>query len=151
MKLAVVFIIILGGLVIAAGQAQVPLDAQSAVQPKPKEQVSIAVTTVAVRESSNTRSDALLLWNRNQRSLPIGHAIKACIKAGGGGIFGRGVMSCTISLYFPLGKVVASGVVHNINRYTLVITGGTGEYEGVSGPLFVRRVGDGVRRLTFAV
>jgi hypothetical protein len=113
--------------------------------------VSVAVTTAAVRESRFTRTDALLLWNRNQRTTPIGHAIKACLKTGGGAIFGKGVMTCTLVVSLPLGKVTASGIVHNLGRYTLVITGGTGAYRGATGPLFVRSVsGNGVRRLTFS-
>lgn len=118
----------------------------------PPEQVSVAVTTAKVREGLNTRADTLLLWNRNERSLPIGHAIKTCVKAGQGDLLGRGVMNCTMSIVLPLGKLTAVGIVHNLRRYTLVITGGTGIYEGTTGPLFVRSVsGDGVRRLTFTL
>lgn len=58
-------------------------------------------------------------------------------------------MNCQLVLSLPLGKVIAVGTVHNLARYTLVITGGTGVYRGVTGPMFVRRVADGVRRLTF--
>jgi hypothetical protein len=112
--------------------------------------VSVAVTTAAVRETPTTRTDALLLWNRNQRTLPIGHAIKACIKSGSGAIFAGGLMTCTLVVELPLGKVTATGVVHNLRRYTFTVTGGTGAYRNASGPLFVRSAaGDGVRRLTF--
>lgn len=111
--------------------------------------VSVAMTVAVVRDGLETRSDTLLLWNRNERSRPIGHAIKSCIKTGSGGILGGGVMSCVLVIVLPLGKVVATGIVHDVRRYTLTITGGTGVYEGARGPLFVRRVADGVRRLTF--
>lgn len=133
----IIVICALFGLLVQSGSAQ------------QKENVSVAVTTVAVKETEHTRTDVLLLWNRNQRSTPIGHGIKACIKGGTGGILGGGIMSCTLNIILPLGKISSSGVIHNLARYTLVLTGGTGVYEGVSGPLFVRRVGDGVRRLTF--
>ena len=113
--------------------------------------VSVALTTASVRDGYETRTDVLLVWNRNIRSTPIGHVIKACIKAGQGGILGGGLMSCTMTLQMPTGKISAAGIVHSLNRYTLVITGGTREYEGVSGPLFVRREADGVRRLTFTI
>ena len=111
--------------------------------------VSVAVTAIGVEESRDMRTDLLLLWNRNVRSRPIGHGLKACIKTRQGDLRGGGLMSCTLTLSLPRGKVSAAGIVHNINRYTLVITGGTGVYATASGPLFVRRVGDGIRRLTF--
>lgn len=109
MKTAVVMLIIIAvGLLVASSNAQDPLIAQELTQRKPqKENVSVAITTVAVRESVHTRSDALLLWNRNQRSLPIGHAVKACIKTGSGAIFGGGVMSCTLNISLPLGEAVS--------------------------------------------
>lgn len=122
--------------------------AQDPATPAP---VHLAVTTAAVRDGFEMRTDILLLWNRNIRTTPIGHAIKSCIKVGSGGILGGGIMSCSMTLHLPRGKVAASGVVHSLNRYTMVLTGGTGLYEGVHGPLFVRRVGDGVRRMTFTV
>lgn len=114
--------------------------------------VTVSVTTVSVRDRSETRVDTLLLWNRNERVGPIGHAVKSCVKGGSGGILGGGIMSCDLVVSLPLGKVVATGIVHNLRRYTLTITGGTGRYLKAKGPLFVRSVsGDGVRRLTFAV
>jgi hypothetical protein len=127
------------------------------VQDSPSQQgpppalVSITITAAAVRDGGETRTDVLLLWNRNVRTSPIGHGIKACIKSGSGGILGNGLMSCSLTLMMPTGKITATGPVHDLGRYTLVITGGTGEYESVTGALFVRRVGDGVRRLTFTV
>ena len=141
MKLAVALIIL-----IATGLA----GAQTVTSATPKV-VSIAVTTALVRDGAETRSDTLLLWNRNERDRPIGHAVKSCIKTGSGGILGNGVMSCVLVLSLPLGKVVATGIVHDVSRYTLTITGGTGVYRGARGPLFVRRVADGVRRLTFSI
>lgn len=113
--------------------------------------VSVSVTAAAVRDGTETRTDVLLLWNRNIRSTPIGHAVKSCVKGGRGGIFGNGLMSCVLTLNMPEGKVIASGVVHGLDRYTLAITGGTGSYVDARGPLFVRRIGDGLRRLTFRV
>ena len=121
-------------------------------QGSPPEQVSVAVTTVNVRDTPSIRADTLLIWNRNERSRPIGHAIKSCVKAGSGGLLGAGVMTCTITIVLPLGKLVATGIVHDVHRYSLVITGGTRRYEGVTGPLFVRSVAaDGIRRLTFTL
>lgn len=120
-------------------------------QSSPPARVSITITAAAVRDGWETRTDVLLLWNRNIRTTPIGHGVKACIKAGSGGILGNGILNCNLTLVMPTGKITAAGTVHDLGRYTLVLTGGTGEYEGVTGPLFVRRVGDGARRLTFRV
>lgn len=138
-------------LLIPAAVATAVAAAQDPQQQQRPPQVSIAVTVASVRDGPETRTDVLLLWNRNVRTTPIGHGVKACAKAGFGGIVGGGLMSCTLTLHLPTGKVTASGIVHSLDRYTLVITGGTREYEGVSGPLFVRRVGDGLRRLTFTL
>jgi hypothetical protein len=113
--------------------------------------VSVAVTTAAAREAPGTRSNFVLLWNRNIRTTPIGHGVEACVKVGRrGGFLGASLLSCDLTLVLPLGKVTATGIVHGFRRYTLVITGGTGAYLTAQGPLFVRSVtGDGVRRLTF--
>lgn len=138
MKLAVAFIVALAAVSVAGAQSA-----------NPPRTVSIAVTTALVRDGLETRSDTLLLWNRNERDRPIGHAIKSCIKVGSGGILGNGVMTCTLLLSLPLGKVVATGIVHDIHRYTLTVTGGSGVYEGAHGPVFVRPVANGVRRMTF--
>lgn len=114
--------------------------------------VSVAVTTAAVRATEHTRTDLLLLWNRNERTTPIGHGVMGCVRAASGGVLGGGLLSCNLTLALPLGKLVASGIVHNMRRFTLVITGGTGVYKEASGPLFVRSVsGNGVRRLTFTL
>lgn len=114
------------------------------------DRVSVSVTTADVRESTSKRTDVLLLWNLNVRNAPIGHAVKACIKAGSGGLLGGGLLSCDLTISLPLGKVTATGIVHNLRRYTLVVTGGTGAYANAHGPLFVRSTtGNGVRRLTF--
>lgn len=145
MKLAVALIAaLLVPAVVTAAAAQTPVAPASAP-------VSLAVTTAVVRDGFETRTDVLLLWNRNVRTTPIGHAVKACIKAGGSDILGGGIMSCSLTLHLPKGKVAATGIVHNLARYTMIVTGGTGLYEGAHGPLFVRRVGDGVRRMTFIV
>lgn len=115
------------------------------------ERVSVAVTTANVRQSPGTRVNTLLLWNRNIRTTPIGHGLESCIKAGYGGVLGGGLFSCNVTIVLPLGKVVATGIVHNFHRYSLIVTGGTGEYVNASGPLFMRSMtGDGVRRLTFS-
>jgi hypothetical protein len=141
MKLAAVMLALLLSVGVSGALAQ---DGSTGV-------VAVAVTTAAVRETNATRTDALLLWNRNERTLPIGHAVKACIKSGTGAIFGDGLMTCTLVVELPLGKVTATGLIHNLRRYTLVVTGGTGAYAGARGPLFVRSVsGNGVRRLTFS-
>ena len=148
MKYAVILILLLALFAGTAAIAQEPAPARA----KTSRHVSIAITTADVRQTFATRTDVLLLWNRDERSRPIGHGVKACIKAGTGGILGSGLMSCGLSLDLPLGKVTASGTVHDARRYTLVITGGTGVYEGATGPLFVRGVaGDGVGRLTFTI
>lgn len=150
MKSILVFASFVGALVLLTAMARASRIQEPAQSTAPKP-VSVAVTTIAVRETSHTRTDVLLLWNRNERTTPIGHAIKACIKAGSGDILGGGLMSCSLTLSLPLGKLTAAGIVHSLARYTLVITGGTGVYEGTTGPLFVRREADGVRRLTFAI
>lgn len=118
-----------------------------------RKRISVLLTTAAVRTTEHTRTDVLLIWNRQIRDSPIGNAIKSCIEGGTGGILGKnGLMTCTLIVQLPLGKVAASGVIHNVRRYTLVTTGGTGIYEQVSGPLYVRSVaGDGVRRMTFSI
>lgn len=144
MKHAVAALVLMPLLLVGIGRAQ--------TMPEPQQQqkfVSVAVTAVRVYETRSTRADTLLLWNRNVRDRPIGHAIKTCVKAGVGDILGGGVMNCQLVIWLPLGKIIAGGTVHNLGRYTLVITGGTGVYEGVTGPMFVSRIADGVRRLTF--
>lgn len=122
-------------------------------QPPPRQRVSVALTTVAVRYSFDTRVNVNLLWNRDERTAPIGHSINSCLKVQGGGLLGGGGLhACTLTVVLPLGKVTASGIIHTFRRYTLVITGGTGAYERAVGPLFVRSVtGDGVRRMTFFI
>lgn len=115
-------------------------------QPRPA-LVSVAVTTASVRDGVETRVDSLLIWNRNIRTTPIGSGIKWCIKVD----YNRTLAGCTIILSLPKGKVAAAGIVHNYGRYTFVLTGGTGVYVGVRGPLFVTRIADGVRRFTFTV
>lgn len=109
--------------------------------------VAVAATVASVRDGPETRVDKLLIWNRNIRTTPIGYAIRYCIKVQ----YYGDVMGCTMTISMPRGKVAATGVVHHEWRYTLVITGGTGVYLGVHGPLFVTRVADGVRRITFSV
>lgn len=140
---------------VAALLVSVPAWGSFSQSPNPtrvKSVVRISVTTADVRETRDLRTDILLLWNRNERSTPIGHAVKSCVKIGNGGILGHGgVLSCQMTLSLPLGKVAAQGIVHNLYRYTMVVTGGTGVYEGASGPLFVRRGGEGVRQMTFKV
>lgn len=118
------------------------------------ERVQLAVTTVAVRSSFDVRSDVLLLWNRDLRSRPIGSGVKSCVRVSGGnsGIIGGGLYNCVLSLVLPLGKIQAAGVVHDLRRYTIVITGGTGAYVHASGPLVVvKHPGSDVRSLTFTV
>lgn len=147
MKVIAVMIAVLLALLGLVTQTQ----AQSRAELQQK-RVSVAVTTAAVRISGDTRTDVLLLWNRDIRTSPIGHAVKACIRAGAGGVLGSGLMSCNLTVSLPLGKVVAAGVVHSLQRYTLVTTGGTGVYRRVSGPLHVRSItGDGVRRMIFYI
>ncbi len=119
--------------------------------PRTRQPVSVAVTTANVNESFDLRSDTLLLWNRDERSTPIGHAVLTCAKVGSGGILGGGVANCEMSISLPLGKVIASGISHGYNRFTMVITGGSGRYTSASGPLFVRRIAGGVRRMTFSI
>lgn len=112
---------------------------------QPAKTVSVTMTIAEVHEGFDMSTHLMLLWNRDITARPIGHALKSCAIA-------DELLQCSLVLVLPLGKVTASGIVHSLNRYTLVITGGTGEYEGAQGPLFVRRVsGDGVRRLTFSV
>lgn len=111
--------------------------------------ISISATVVDVRESDDMRTDLTLLWNRDIRHRPIGHGAITCTKVGFGGILGGGVSNCNAVYQLPLGKISTQGILHGYGRYTMVITGGTGIYKGVSGTLFVRRVADGVRRLTF--
>ncbi len=145
MKIAVIFLAVFAFTAVAYAQDS------SQHSRKQRAVISVAATTAAVRDGRETRADVLLLWNRNIRTTPIGNAVKTCVKFGSGGISGGGLMNCVISLQMPNGKIVASGTVHDTSRYTLVTTGGTGEYEGVRGPLFVRRVADGVLRLTFTI
>ena len=109
--------------------------------------IRVSTSTVDVRESSDTRSDVMFLWNREIRARPIGHAVLSCIALGSGGLLGRGVWSCTAIYVLPLGKISASGEIHSFRRYTLVVTGGTGRYLGAAGFLFSRREGPGNHRL----
>jgi hypothetical protein len=111
--------------------------------------ITIAASVVDVRETRDVRSDVLLLWNRNIRSRPLGHAIVSCYSLGFGGILGAGLEHCTATYVLPLGKITAQGIVHSRNRYTLVLTGGTGRYVGAEGHLFTKRIGPGLKRIVF--
>jgi hypothetical protein len=146
MRLAAV--VILTALAIAQiAAAQSPATPAAA----PSEQIKIAATVVDVRETDEMRTDLTLLWNKDLRSRPIGHGVLTCTKVGTGGILGGGLLSCSGTYQLPLGKIAVQGILHGYNRYTLVITGGTARYKDASGTLFVRRVADGVRRLTFTL
>lgn len=118
---------------------------------KRDQRISVAATVVDVRETEDMRTDLTLLWNRNIRHRPIGHGVLTCTKVGIGGILGAGVSNCNGVYQLPLGKISTQGILHGYSRYTMIITGGTGVYKEASGTLFVRRVADGVRRLTFAL
>lgn len=124
---------------------------QPAGPPAPPSQITLAATVVDVRESTDMRSDIVLLWNRTIRSRPVGHAVLTCAKVGTGGVLGGGIWNCIGVYQLPLGKISTQGILHGYNRYTLVITGGTGRYKGVSGSLFVRRVAEGQRKLIFSL
>jgi hypothetical protein len=114
----------------------------------PIQRISVSATTADVRESRNNRSDILLLWNTGVRDRPLGHAVLACVKVGSGGLLGQGLLSCDATIVMPLGKITAMGLVHSHRRFTLVVTGGTGQYKGATGVLFLRTASSGVRRLT---
>jgi len=141
MKFAVVPVLILAGLAAMfaqTGQGQAP------------KLVSVQITTAQVTESTDLRADVLLVWNRDIRSTPIGHSVMSCVKVNSGGLAGSDLKNCSMSVVLPLGKVIATGIVHSYNRFTLVITGGTRAYEGAHGSLVVTRHA-GVRRLVFSV
>jgi hypothetical protein len=141
MKVAVAFlasVVILALSVVAMVGAQDPA----------RQLISVSATTVDVRESRNNRSDILLLWNTDVRDRPLGHAVIACVKVGSGGLLGKGLMSCDMTIVMPLGKVTATGLIHSHRRFTLAVTGGTGRYKGANDVLFVRADSSGVRRLT---
>jgi hypothetical protein len=78
------------------------------------------------------------IWNRSVSGVPIGNMVVACSQHGAGGVFGRGIASCTATLSLPLGKITAAGVRHSRLFYSLVITGGTGRYTGAVGSLHRR-------------
>lgn len=142
------------GLVLAGLCIVVIIGIAAAVAPAqtdPVSTISVSATVVDVRETDDMRTDLTLLWNRNIRSRPIGHGILTCTKVGAGGILGRGISNCMATYSLPLGKISVQGILHSYARYTLVITGGTGRYKGADGTLFVRRVANGVRRLTFVL
>lgn len=111
--------------------------------------IDIASTVVDVRETEDVRTDILLLWNREVRSRPIGHAVVSCFELGAGGIAGDGFENCTAFYQLPLGKITAAGEIHARSHYTLVVTGGSGAYKGAVGHLFTIRVGPGLKRVTF--
>ena len=111
--------------------------------------IEIASSLVSVRESEDVRTDILLLWNREVRTRPIGHAVVSCFEIHAGGIAGDGFENCTAYYQLPLGKITAAGEIHARNHYTLVITGGSGAYKGAAGHLFTLRVGPGLKRVTF--
>lgn len=142
---AVAFLAILVVVQIGSAQSSTPS------LPRPPEHIGLAATVVDVRETDEMRTDLTLLWNKNLRSRPIGHGVLTCTKIGSGGILGGGISQCTATYQLPLGKIAAQGIIHGRGRYTLVITGGTARYKDASGTLFVRRVADGVRRLTFSL
>lgn len=124
---------VLVGLLCAVGAAQ--------AQEPSTEKISVVASTVRVRESRDTRSDVMFIWNRNIRPSPIGHAVLSCLKLGPGAITGGGLCSCTATFVMPLGKITMAGLLHSHRRYTLAVTGGTGRYVGAGGHAFVRRVG----------
>jgi len=115
----------------------------------PSSRIAISATVADVREVFNNRSDILLLWNRDVRARPLGHAIVSCDELGEGGIAGAGLEHCMATYVLPLGKITAQGIIHSRSRYTLVVTGGTGVYLGAQGHLFTRRIGPGVKRIIF--
>lgn len=110
-------------------------------------QMRLTARTVDVRETTGVRSDVLLLFNKNVRVAPIGHAVLSCFTLGTGGILGGGVAHCVATYAMPLGTFTAQGVLHSFRRYTLTITGGRGFYANASGYVFARRIGPGVMRL----
>jgi hypothetical protein len=136
---AVAFVMVMLGAAAGSG-------AQTAPTPRT---ITLAATVVDVRESADMRSDLVLLWNRNVRSRPLGHGVLTCTKVGTGGLLGGGISNCVGTYQLPLGKIAVQGILHGYARYTLVVTGGTSRYKDAQGTLFVRRVADGVRRLTF--
>lgn len=106
----------------------------------PPYQVStFSARVVDVRETSRLRTDILQLWRPTGRGIPLGHGVLDCHKIGTEGILGSGVSSCDGIFVLPLGKFTGSGLLHSFSRYTLVLTGGTGRYEGADGVLFVKR------------
>jgi hypothetical protein len=51
-----------------------------------------------------------------------------------------------MTVFLPMGKIVASGATHNMYIYELPVMGGTGLYHNVRGTLTVTLLGSNPRR-----
>ena len=112
--------------------------------------ISVEATLLSVTDTGReARSDLLLLWNRDVRPTPIGHAAISCRKFHRDFAVGRNIYNCFGTYVLPLGKIAVQGIAHGLQRYTFVITGGTGAYVGKNGTMFSRRIGPGTLRVSF--
>lgn len=111
--------------------------------------ISITATPATVRVDGATVSSIMRLWNRALSAVPIGNATIVCRSIGTGGVLGNGLDDCRATYVLPLGKITASGVRHNPRFYSLVITGGTRRYVGISGSVIRRPERPRESRLVF--
>lgn len=65
----------------------------------------------------------------------VGNSFVVCPLAAKEGVFGSGVRVCHGVFNLPKGKVTVYGSRRSRERYTLVVTGGSGFYSGVGGRL----------------
>jgi len=101
-------------------------------------------------ESNIYTSGRKILINNGQI---IGNSFIACTRIGRDGTFGANVEQCSVTFNLPRGKIVAVGSRNSREKYSLVVTGGTGFYNNVGGKLDVFQLGDKPRleRLIFTL
>lgn len=146
--LAVITLLAALGCTAATAQTSPTIQAQN-----PPAVVRVVATITGVSVRGDHRSHYYLLWNRNVRTRPIGHAAMSCFH-----IFRSGDLTtassfaqCVVTISLPLGKLSANGLIHTYARWTLIIVGGTNRYVAAAGPLFARRLSPGTYSWTFKI
>ena len=93
--------------------------------------------SIIVRERNNVAGVALLTAKKiiTENGKIVGNAFTVCTKVASGGSFGSGVQQCHGTFNLPKGKIAVAGSRHSIQRYTLIVIGGTGFYNNTGGTL----------------
>ncbi len=117
--------------------------------------IRITSTIEAIRFSHGGQVRQYLLWNKDKRARPIGHSYTSCR-------FGPGNVAICNSIYsLPYGKITTTAEVHNFDRFSAVITGGSrskravkDDYPGytrIAGTATTLRIGPGTYSLIFVL